>query len=43
MFIKEHGFEAKNKLPEVKEAKYYTAMYASKLGKTEEAKSFLMS
>jgi tetratricopeptide (TPR) repeat protein len=37
MFIKDHGFEAKNKLPEVKEAKYYTAMYASKLGKTEEA------
>jgi tetratricopeptide (TPR) repeat protein len=37
MFIKAHGFEAKNKLPEVKEAKYYTAMYASKLGKTDEA------
>lgn len=36
-FMKEHGFADKNRLPEVKEAKYYTAMYASRLGKTEEA------
>ncbi len=37
MFMKDHGFADKNRLPEVKEAKYYTAMYASRLGKTDEA------
>lgn len=36
-FMKEHGFADKNRLPEVQEAKYYTAMYASRLGKTDEA------
>lgn len=37
MFMKEHGFADLNRLPEVKEAKYYTAIYASRLNKTDEA------
>lgn len=36
-FMSNNGFGAKNRLPEVKEAKYYWAMYAARLNKTEEA------
>lgn len=37
MLMNAKGFAAKNKLPEVKEAKYFNALFASRLGKTDEA------